>query len=969
MRKLVTFSFLLLVINGLAYSQSLTTVILPRYIEGVNPTNLNRIPFAFRVRMTALNPDSTYNYFNQVVLSSDSATTSGAGNCIFVSMSGNFVRTTNPSLSTAGACGSFTADGTGAYEGWFITEPTGSARFVPGAYIFMRVILNDGEGGTKKATELTTADSVRVVNLGTASDSLSGSGLRCTSSWIAKNFVFLYDSTGGGGRPISGSLIESDGTDNSVANKYAAFYGNNVDGVAGAFGLVLPNQLPNGVRRMEERSLTDGTIVASATDSDGVWPSGANTVNPSDGTNEIVLAGTDLVTYSLTVSGLHGTVTKIPDYPGYQHGTSVQLSATPDSGYHLVIWSGDVPTGHETDNPLSIVMDQNRVITAYFAVDTSAPILTTPTFASVTDSSAIMGARIASNGNDSITERGIVWSTSPGPTTSDNKNTTSDTSGVYTVLVNGLPAGTLVHFRGYAVNSAGTGYSPEDSLYTLSVEPTTHVGSFMAKALPGGQIGLSWSPASGATGYIVLQRVGSNPTGLPKDAAGYSVGDSVGDAVVATETTSGTTDSARIPALRPATSYHFLIFPYAWDGSHAATYNYKTDGVVPIDSATTLNGPALTEVILPQYIEGINGTNTNRIPFAYRAKLTGLLARATYRFANQVVVSTDTDSSDGGGNCIFVAATGDFARASSPALDSPDSYGTFATDSSGAYEGWFVTEPTGNDRFVPGRYVFMRIWLNDGGAGTIAVTYLTTVDSVRVLKLDPSAEDSAGTGLRCTSPANPKDFVFAYDNVAGTGRPISGSFIESDGTANSIANKYAEFYANHVDGVDGAFGIVLPNMLPNGIRRIERRSRTTGAVVVHASDANGIWPSGASTVNPSGGTFEIVLLSTDVQWTTAVQTSIPLPKQFGLSQNYPNPFNPTTMINYQLPKSSFVKLKVFDVLGREVVTLVSGQQDAGFYEVAFAGGRYASGVYFYRIDAVGNDGEKFESIKKLVLMK
>lgn len=969
MRKLVTSSFLLLVISGLAYSQSVTTVILPRYIEGVNPTNLNRIPFAYRVKLTALIPNATYNYFNQVVLSSDSATTSGAGNCVFVSMSGNFVRTTNPSLSTDGAYGSFTADGTGAYEGWFITEPTGSARFVPGAYIFMRIILNDGEGGTKKATVLTTPDSVRVVNLGTAADGLSGTGIRCTSPWQSKNFAFLYDSTGDGGRPISGSFIESDGTENSVANKYAAFYGNSVDGVAGAFGVVLPNQLPNGVRRIEERSLNDGSIVASATDSDGVWPSGANTVNPSGGTAEIVLAGTDLVTYSLTVSGSHGTVTKIPDYPGYQHGTGVQLTATPDSGYHLVIWSGDVPTGHETDNPLSVVMDQNRVIMAYFAVDTSAPVLISPTHTSVTDTSAIMGARIASNGNDSITERGIVWSTSPGPTTLDNKDSTSNTSAVYTVVINGLPAGRLVHFRGYAVNSVGTGYSPEDSLYTLSVEPSTHVSLFTANALPGGQISLSWSAASGATGYIILQRVGSNPTGLAEDATGYSVGDSVGDAMVAAQTTSGTTDSVRITALRPSTSYHFSIFPYAWDGSHAATYNYKTDGVVPIDSATTPNGPALTEVILPQYIEGINGTNTNRIPFAYRAKLTGLLARATYRFANQVVVSTDTDSTEGGGNCIFVTAAGDFVRTSSPALDSLGSYGTFVTDSSGAYEGWFVTEPTGNKRFVPGQYVFMRIWLNDGGAGTSAVTYLTSADSVRVLKLDPSAEDSTGTGLRCTSAANPKDFVFAYDNVAGTGRPISGSFIESDGTANSIANKYAEFYANHVDDVDGAFGIVIPNALPNGIRRFERRSRTTGAVVVHASDANGIWPSGASTVNPSGGTSEIVLLSTDVQWTTAVKTSIPLPKQFGLSQNYPNPFNPTTMINYQLPKNSFVTLKVYDVLGREVVTLVNGQQDAGFYEVSFDGGRYVSGVYFYRISAVGNDGQKFESIKKLLMIK
>ena len=90
-----------------------------------------------------------------------------------------------------------------------------------------------------------------------------------------------------------------------------------------------------------------------------------------------------------------------------------------------------------------------------------------------------------------------------------------------------------------------------------------------------------------------------------------------------------------------------------------------------------------------------------------------------------------------------------------------------------------------------------------------------------------------------------------------------------------------------------------------------------------------------------------------------------VPKEFQLSQNYPNPFNPTTKIRYSLPVSEFVTLKVHDILGREVTTLVNGEKGPGNHEVTFDGSRLAStGVYFYRMTA-GN----FSQIHKMVLIK
>ncbi len=88
------------------------------------------------------------------------------------------------------------------------------------------------------------------------------------------------------------------------------------------------------------------------------------------------------------------------------------------------------------------------------------------------------------------------------------------------------------------------------------------------------------------------------------------------------------------------------------------------------------------------------------------------------------------------------------------------------------------------------------------------------------------------------------------------------------------------------------------------------------------------------------------------------------PATFSLFQNYPNPFNPTTVISYQLPVNSFVTLKVYDVLGREVESLVNERQNAGSYSVTFRGSNLPSGVYFYRLQT-----GSFSQTKKLLLLK
>ncbi len=89
-----------------------------------------------------------------------------------------------------------------------------------------------------------------------------------------------------------------------------------------------------------------------------------------------------------------------------------------------------------------------------------------------------------------------------------------------------------------------------------------------------------------------------------------------------------------------------------------------------------------------------------------------------------------------------------------------------------------------------------------------------------------------------------------------------------------------------------------------------------------------------------------------------------IPSGYGLSQNFPNPFNPTTVIAYQIGRTGNVSLKVFDLLGREVKTLIDERQDAGSHSATFGAGTLPSGMYFYKLES-GN----YIDVKKLVLLK
>jgi len=164
--------------------------------------------------------------------------------------------------------------------------------------------------------------------------------------------------------------------------------------------------------------------------------------------------------------------------------------------------------------------------------------------------------------------------------------------------------------------------------------------------------------------------------------------------------------------------------------------------------------------------------------------------------------------------------------------------------------------------------------------------------------------------------------------------------------------------------VVGTLGDTLQFLLDDG------KTTPTNRTSSYRIGTNGLgWYNRADTNygNVKARSYENLLLAVSIAVPTAVneaatQTNVPL--QYGLEQNYPNPFNPSTTIKFQIPSKGFVTLKIYDIIGREVVTLVDGFQEAGPHNVKFDASNLPSGVYLYRITT-----GTYAETKKLVLIK
>ena len=291
----------------------------------------------------------------------------------------------------------------------------------------------------------------------------------------------------------------------------------------------------------------------------------------------------DATTYTANAAFSSGTQIGTSGWYCVYNGTGnsvaiTGLSASTDYMVHVCEYNGTAGSEvynatSSTNNPL------NQLTSAGFI----APSITTPTATSITSTSAILGGNITSDGGSAITERGTLWSTTSPVTIANNKVAEGGSAtGIFTQSRTSLPSNTLVYYAAYATNSIGTTLSSEASFTTLIAEPSNHLTNFVAGSASYTTIPLTWTDATSPvlpTGYLIKGSTVSyaaiiSPVDLTSEADGGLVKNIAANVQAYTFT-----------GLLPNTAYYFKIWPYTNSGSNI---DYKTDGTVPQQTATTL---------------------------------------------------------------------------------------------------------------------------------------------------------------------------------------------------------------------------------------------------------------------------------------------------------------------------------------------------------------------------------------------
>jgi hypothetical protein len=271
------------------------------------------------------------------------------------------------------------------------------------------------------------------------------------------------------------------------------------------------------------------------------------------------------------------------------------------------------------------------------------------------------------------------------------------------------------------------------------------------------------------------------------------------------------------------------------------------------------------------------------------------------------------------------------------------SYGALALD-------YKVTQlPTGGNSFWQQRYggktdlAFSLPWRYDSEKGYPFpgndTTYRYRSRDVFLSKVDPHGGDSV--------------FIFAKVRNFGM-QAVTSSFTIKfyDGNPNTGGNQIAETTVDTTIAARGYRNVLVPWLIP--LSQVMDSLRIYAVIDQENAVTNEVHENNNVGWAPAIGYGSIV----------SVESEMIVPEKFVLYQSYPNPFNPSTRIKYSIPNSEIVSLKVYDILGREIAVILDEYKSAGTYTIEFNASRFASGVYFYQLQA-----GSFVETKKMVLMK
>lgn len=558
----------------------------------------------------------------------------------------------------------------------------------------------------------------------------------------------------------------------------------------------------------------------------------------------------------------------------------------------------------------------------------------------------------------------------------------------------------------------------------LATEPTNHVTNLSTTNITSSNITLTWTGAvvnsQLPSGYLILGST-TNSFTTPGDGTVYTDDPLLAEGSAVMNISYGT-NQYTFTSLNPSSAYYFRVYTYNGDGT---SRNYKTDGTIPSVSATTLP-PVVSQtgLVLLDNFNRTNSTTLGNTPTGSTSLLwseTETVSSGLQILSNQL----QTGSSTAGREVALVNLSGlnsypTIISNSVVTMQWAFNFRTSRNDPSGFDAGnygmAFILGMSSSDYLTGNGYAVV---LGQSGSTNL----LRLVHFASGLDANPNLTDIISGGsynaeyfsvkvtyIPSTNTwslyAETSTSAFPQSNPGLTSTQIGNSVVNSTYTGTTL-NYLGVLWNHNTSSSENAVFDDIYVSDPGGVLPVQLNSFNSGVVKNQVSlywttsseinntgfdveragcglDGTGNWEKigfvkGKGTTGTAAnysfndgrlnsgkykyrlkqidynGNYEYFYLNNEVE--------IAVPKKFSMSQNYPNPFNPVTKIEYEIPVNSFVKLTVYDVIGRKVETLVNKDLKAGIYDAVWNATNYSSGIYFARIET----GSFTKNIKLLLV--
>jgi endonuclease I len=538
------------------------------------------------------------------------------------------------------------------------------------------------------------------------------------------------------------------------------------------------------------------------------------------------------------------------------------------------------------------------------------------------------------------------------------------------------------------VNYINFGDMSYAGVVSLAVEPTNYVTNFSTSNVTGNAMQLDWTDAAAGSqtpsGYLIIASTGASIT-APTDGVVYTNDLDLSDGIGKVNIDYAASNSYTFTNLSASTSYYYKIFSNNGSGS---SINYKTDGTIPTANNTTSATSGTSTLSAGDIlIIGFNMDDPDEFAFV---PLVDLAGGVVINFTDNGWLSTGSLRT-GEGTIIWTAPSGGVTHGT--IVDVTTTTASIGTVSSSGFAlavgGDQILAYTGsasspnflyaiNDdstAWQPTAYSSNSSALPTGLTEGISAVALNEIDNAiysgtisgdhAQLRLDVGTNSnwSGSDAIRQTMPSGQWALPVELESFSGEYKNAGVRLVWR--TATEINN-----YGFEIEKTSPHSSPYQGEGVPTD--RDWRGWITIGFV---SGSGNSNSPIDYSFTDKSGteGNFLYRLKQIDndgkFKYSHEIEIDLSKPSGYLLEQNYPNPFNPATTIQFSLPDAAKVSIKLYDVLGRELTSLLEGNYSAGVHRFVFDASKFASGMYAYQISAVTDNNIVFRANRILTLLK